>query len=465
METCRKFERKSATVNSVDVHPTEPWVLAALDSGYITVWDFRNKSLVKNLQVSTSTESINHISISPSGNTFASGCQNGTAKIWSLDSMSLMLTLDAHNQAVNWVELFTADNKCYLITCSGDCTVKVANGEILSFPVKDVIKCDLYPKVRKTFKPEFSADCIFGGLLLSASGMNLIRFYDWNDCELVHHFNVDMNVRSVNWAEDNSLIAINCDSTFYILNYKKDVGTSAAQPRLRLLGTLNERVRTAAWARDSYVYINSSWCLKCCRNANVTEMYILNGMHRLPRSMALIGYHRKDNKIYLADKDVKLLSYRVDPGSNESIMPVASLPKKIGLTEVRESMKAEDDFEFSWKDQLLNGQYILPAVRDQGEASSCVFQLVSAAAEIEKMKTAAQENPPRTTDIRFSASSFVADYEKMSGPIPLDSENRRLRDGLKLFESQGVHAEGGGAAPVRYKISSSRYNVPMSLRK
>jgi len=435
--------------------------------------------------------------------------------------MSEMLTIDdAHDQAVNWVELFIANNKSYLITCSGDCTAKVwdcqtkdcvqvldhtcsvstvcfcpdppilmtgsedgeihlwhymsfrlckkvnyglkgvcaldlmirsrslavgyeegfamiklerefaipsmdtagniiwekdgmiqtmhinteaadfevANGEILSFAVKNVIKCDLYPKmvkyspdgklvalcgegnytiysapslkeklsgtardfvwsaggefairensaikifnksyrVRKTFRPEFSADSIFGGLLLSASTMNLICFYDWNDCGFVHHFDVDMNVRSVHWAEDNSLIAINCDSTFYILNYKKDVGASIAQPRLRLLGTLNERVRTAAWARDSYVYINSSWCLKCCKNANVMEMYILNGMHRLPRSMSLIGYHTKNNKVYLADRDMKLLSYRVNHVSNEPIIPTASLPKKIGLTEVRE---------------------------------------------------------------------------------------------------------------------------------
>lgn len=73
------------------------------------------------------------------------------------------------------------------------------------------------------------------------------------------------------------------------------------------------------------------------------------------------------------------------------------------------SMKAEDDFEFSWKDQLLNGQYILPAVRDQGKTSTCVFQSVCAAAEMEKLKKAVQENPSRTIDIRFSASSFVAD--------------------------------------------------------
>ncbi|PVH48469.1 hypothetical protein PAHAL_4G335900 [Panicum hallii] len=46
-------------------------------------------------------------------------------------------------------------------------------------------------------------------------------------------------------------------------------------------------------------------------------------------------------------------------------------------------------------------------------SSTCVFQSVCAAADMEKLKKAAQENPPRTTDIRFSASSFIADYEKL----------------------------------------------------
>jgi hypothetical protein len=48
-----------------------------------------------------------------------------------------------------------------------------------------------------------------------------------------------------------------------------------------------------------------------------------------------------------------------------------------------------------------------------------------------------------------------------TGAIPLDSEHKRLRDGLDLFEKQGVHAEGGGAAPGRYKIASYQYDMRM----
>jgi hypothetical protein len=78
-------------------------------------------------------------------------------------------------------------------------------------------------------------------------------------------------------------------------------------------------------------------------------------------------------------------------------------------------MMMEDDYEFSWKDELFNGQHIIPAVRNQGETSTCVFQSLCATADIEKMKAAAVEHPSRTTDIRFSAASFVSDYEKLAG--------------------------------------------------
>lgn len=75
----------------------------------------------------------------------------------------------------------------------------------------------------------------------------------------------------------------------------------------------------------------------------------------------------------------------------------------------------EADYEFSWKDNLFHGHDILPAVRDQGHTSTCVFQSLCAGAEIEKMRAAALQDPASTTDIKFSASRFVSDYEAIAG--------------------------------------------------
>lgn len=41
------FETKSHRVKSVSFHPTRSWVLAALHSGVIQLWDYRSKVLLE----------------------------------------------------------------------------------------------------------------------------------------------------------------------------------------------------------------------------------------------------------------------------------------------------------------------------------------------------------------------------------------------------------------------------------
>ncbi|CAN6223653.1 unnamed protein product [Urochloa humidicola] len=169
-------------------------------------------------------------------------------------------------------------------------------------------------KERKVFRPSFPVDSIFGGVLLSASSKQFICFYDWNTCELIDQFDIDMNVRSVQWADDNVSIAIDTDSRFHILKYKKGIGTTskgkAPKPKLKLLHTINERVRSRVWAKDSYVYVNSSWCLKFCTCGQITKTQNLNGMQYLPRPMTLTGYLTKKNQIYLVDNKLKCVCFK-----------------------------------------------------------------------------------------------------------------------------------------------------------
>jgi hypothetical protein len=41
----------SDRVKSVDIHPSEPWVLAALYSGHLFIWNYTNSTLVKSIEV------------------------------------------------------------------------------------------------------------------------------------------------------------------------------------------------------------------------------------------------------------------------------------------------------------------------------------------------------------------------------------------------------------------------------
>ena len=51
--TCqqRKLSARSDRVKCVDVHPTEPWMLASLYNGNVHVWNYESQTLVKTFEV------------------------------------------------------------------------------------------------------------------------------------------------------------------------------------------------------------------------------------------------------------------------------------------------------------------------------------------------------------------------------------------------------------------------------
>ena len=47
----RKLSARSDRVKSVDIHPTEPWVLASLYNGHVYLWNYSTQELVKTFEV------------------------------------------------------------------------------------------------------------------------------------------------------------------------------------------------------------------------------------------------------------------------------------------------------------------------------------------------------------------------------------------------------------------------------
>ncbi|KAI6671927.1 hypothetical protein NL676_006812 [Syzygium grande] len=44
LEIKRKFIQRSERVKSVDLHPTEPWILASLYAGTVCIWDYQSQA-------------------------------------------------------------------------------------------------------------------------------------------------------------------------------------------------------------------------------------------------------------------------------------------------------------------------------------------------------------------------------------------------------------------------------------
>ncbi|WVZ79575.1 hypothetical protein U9M48_027140 [Paspalum notatum var. saurae] len=165
---------------------------------------------------------------------------------------------------------------------------------------------------KKSIRPAFSAERIYGGVLLTMCRNDFICFYDWAECRLIRR--IDVNVKNVYWADSGDLVTISSDSSFYILKYNRDlvsshldggasVGEEGVEDAFELLHEINERVRTGLWVGDCFIYNNSSWRLNYCVGGEVTTMF------HLDRPMYLLGYLANQSRVYLIDKEFNVVGY------------------------------------------------------------------------------------------------------------------------------------------------------------
>ncbi|KMZ56206.1 Coatomer subunit beta'-1 [Zostera marina] len=165
---------------------------------------------------------------------------------------------------------------------------------------------------KKSIRPTFSTERIFGGTLLAMCSNDFVCFYDWAQCRLIRR--IDVNVKNMYWADGGDLVAIASDASFYILKFNKDIVSSylesgrpteeeGVEEAFELLHETNERVRTGIWVGDCFIYNNSSWRLNYFVGGEVTTMF------HLDRPMYLLGYLASQSKVYLIDKEFNIMGY------------------------------------------------------------------------------------------------------------------------------------------------------------
>ncbi|KAG5415970.1 hypothetical protein IGI04_003537 [Brassica rapa subsp. trilocularis] len=192
----------------------------------------------------------------------------------------------------------------FVWSSEGECAVRESPSKIKIFSKNF--------QERKSIRPTFSAEKIFGGTLLAMCSNDFICFYDWAECRLIQQ--IDVIVKNVYWAESGDLVAIASDTSFYILKYNRDLVSShfdsgrptdeeGVEDAFEVLHENDERVRTGIWVGDCFIYNNSSSKLNYCVGGEVTTMY------HLDRPMYLLGYIANQSRVYLVDKEFNVIGY------------------------------------------------------------------------------------------------------------------------------------------------------------
>ncbi|XP_018539629.1 coatomer subunit beta' [Lates calcarifer] len=167
-------------------------------------------------------------------------------------------------------------------------------------------------KEKKAFKPDFGAEGIFGGFLLGVRSNSGLAFYDWESATLVRR--IDIQPKHILWSDSGELVCIATDESFFVLHYLPEKASAALESNeemsedgiedaFEVLGEVQEVVRTGVWVGDCFIYTSS---------VNRLNYYVggeIITIAHMDRTMYLLGYIPKDDRLYLGDKELNIISY------------------------------------------------------------------------------------------------------------------------------------------------------------
>ncbi|KRY16903.1 Coatomer subunit beta' [Trichinella patagoniensis] len=165
----------------------------------------------------------------------------------------------------------------------------------------------------KTVYAEASIDCIFGGTLLGIRCGGQLIFYDWETIHVIRR--IDIKAHQVYWSE-KELLAITTASEFYILQFNEAEVISqlsesetpspdGVEEAFDVIHTGTEDISTAYWVGDCLVYTTINNRLRYCVGSETVTIA------HLDRGLYILGYLPQENRLFLSDKDLNVVSYQL----------------------------------------------------------------------------------------------------------------------------------------------------------
>nr|ACD37566.1 beta prime coatomer protein complex subunit [Philodina roseola] len=169
-------------------------------------------------------------------------------------------------------------------------------------------------KEKKTFKPENGAEGIFGGSLLGVRSYSGLTFYDWETLNLIRR--IEIVPKSIFWSQNGQLVCIATEESFYVLRFHQETVAAAAtnkdlvsddgiEDAFDALSETAEVVKTGLWVGDCFIYTNS---------LNRINYYVggeIVTISHLDRVFYVLGYVSAENRLYLGDKEMNIVSYEL----------------------------------------------------------------------------------------------------------------------------------------------------------
>ncbi|XP_022653578.1 coatomer subunit beta'-like [Varroa jacobsoni] len=352
-------------ISAVCFHPELPVILTGSEDGTVRIWHANTYRLENTLNYGL--ERVWTIQALAGSNNMALGYDEGSILI-KLGREEPAMSMDASGKII-WAK--HSEVQQANLKAMGDTEVK--DGERLPLQIKDMGSCEIYPqtishnpngrfvvvcgdgeyiiytsmalrsksfgsaqefvwaqdsseyavrenastvkifknfKEKKTFKPQYGADGIFGGFLLAVKSSSGLALFDWETLDLIRR--IDIQPRAVHWSDNGNMVAICTEESFFVLKYNAEAVANAnpeaiteegVEDAFDVLSEVNECVKTGVWVGDCFIYTNS---------VNRLNYYVggeIVTIAHLDRIMYVLGYLPKESRLYLGDKELNVVSY------------------------------------------------------------------------------------------------------------------------------------------------------------
>uniref|UniRef100_A0A7N6C2H7 Coatomer subunit beta' n=1 Tax=Anabas testudineus TaxID=64144 RepID=A0A7N6C2H7_ANATE len=167
-------------------------------------------------------------------------------------------------------------------------------------------------KEKKAFKPDLGCEGIFGGFLLGVRSNSGLAFFTWESFELIRR--IEIQPKHIIWSDSGELVCVATNESFFMLRYLPETVSAAQESKeqmtedgiedaFEVMGEVPEVVKTGIWVGDCFIYTSSINRLNCYVGGEIITIA------HMDRTMYLLGYIPKDNRLYLGDKELNVISY------------------------------------------------------------------------------------------------------------------------------------------------------------
>lgn len=125
LEIKKKLSARSDRVKCVDLHPTEPWVLSALYSGNVYLWDTDSSSLVKSWEVCELP--VRSCKFIARRSQFVCASDDMRLRVYNYNTMEKVKDVEAHADYIRYVEVHPTQP--LMLSSSDDMSIKLWNWE------------------------------------------------------------------------------------------------------------------------------------------------------------------------------------------------------------------------------------------------------------------------------------------------------------------------------------------------